>query len=87
MLADSIVDGVRYFGVLKDLSPDELEAVEIHQHPRVPRRFWTTGLSPCGVVALCTRRTESAGEVEDAGPLRLLLGGGAVLGILYLLFQ
>ena len=21
--------------------PDELEPVEIHQHPRVPRRFWS----------------------------------------------
>lgn len=81
------VDGARSQMVLKDFSPDELEAVEIHQWPRVPRRFSVPGESPCGVVVLWTRRTERAGDAAEAGPVRLLLGGGAVLGILYLLFR
>ncbi|MEX1183345.1 MAG: carboxypeptidase-like regulatory domain-containing protein [Gemmatimonadota bacterium] len=81
------VNGALYYGVLKEIPPEELEAVEIHQHPRVPTRFWLPEGQPCGVVALWTRRVPPDADAADHGPVRLLLGGGALVGILYLLFQ
>lgn len=81
------VDGAPTFAPvpLWEFSADELEAVEIHRWPRVPRRFWIHNTSPCGVLALWTRRTRSSTPGPRIHRAWVLLGVGAVFGLLKLL--
>ncbi len=79
------IDGeiVRFPGVLATLSPADIEAVEVHRFPRVPRRFWEFSTSPCGVLAIWTRRTPENTAPPPERDLRwVTLGLGAALLVL-----